>query len=95
MTKRVETEDNTEISLLSSNYGDIPEYILSSTPASLQGTNEVPCASFLQVFPVSRRYRQVEQNLLMVNFYLIRLSISDSKEYSVERFIADSHKQIG
>lgn len=90
MNKRLATEDITENGLLSSYYGDISEYMPSKTHAEIQGTNEVELyASYVKVLPVTGK-GQISQNVLMLNVYVItRPSISDSKEYSLERFIAD------
>ncbi len=90
MTKRVEAVDITDIGLLSSNYVDISDYMPSKTPAKLQGTNEVQLyASYLGVLPLSNVAVQGDQNLLILNVYLMqRTYISDSKEYTLEKYIA-------
>jgi len=84
-----------EIRFSTSNWGEI-QYIPNTTLGKLQGSNEGELTgTFLQGLPLRIRGGQIEQNLLIFNFYPIKQHhICDSREYNLESFISRRISEI-
>lgn len=91
-----ETEEiQYHIESLVSNYRTKSLYLQSATPAKLQRTDEaILYASFLQVLPLTKLGGKVEQNLILLNYYVIKTETIDSSGYNLESFISRSLSEV-
>ncbi len=84
-----ETDSIADIIVLRSDSVEIDQDTPIETYEKMHGTDETLLASFLQVLPVKLRGGQIEQNLAIFNFFLVKQrTVYDTKEYSLENFIS-------
>lgn len=85
-----------DTSVLTLDSGEFSQDIRSNTFDKLHGTNEDQLfPSFIQVLPLTLRGGRIEQNLLMLNIYLIKPTfVLPSDEYSLEKFISNKLSEI-